>query len=360
ALFHQSEHLNLHQTLALRLLKEGKAFICKCTEKELENSNYYSGHCETLKEIDYEKLKASGEDFVIRVKKPSSTISYRDLFHGEQTATPNEIDSFVILRKDGTPTENFASATDDMISNISFILRDEKHLSNTPKQIYIKKLLGYETETHYAHLPKIVHNQGEEFSSDASSLSVKWLFEQGFIPDAILNYLLQLGNSETPTEIFTLPDAIKWFDLHKLSKSTSTFDLEDLRSINREHLKKIDDKALSKQFGFADADIGKLAKLYLDESATINELEAKIRPIFSPKDFSTELGDEMKLLSNLIFDAPAFQTLEELTGYLKTKSNLDTIKIEHALKLLLTGSRNGPEISKVYPLIKSYLLEVAS
>jgi len=360
AVFHQSEHLNLHQTLALRLLKEKKAFICKCTEKELENSDYYSGPCESLDYEDYEQLKESDEDFVIRVKKPSKNISYRDLFKGELTATPKEVDSFVILYKDGTPTENFASATDDMMSNIDFILRDEKHLVNTPKQIHIKNLLGYETETTYVHLPKIINEHGEELSTKDSISSVKSLFEKGFIPDAMLNYLLLLGNAKASEEIFTLPDAIEWFDINSLSKSATTFDIEKLRHVNREHLKKIDDKELSKQFGFADADIGKLAKLYLDECSTLNELEKKIRPIFTPKDFTGTLGKKMEKISELIFEAPAFKTLDQLIAYLKIESGLDEQEIKKLLQPLLTGSNKGPEVSKVYPFIKSYLLEVAS
>ena len=349
AVFHQSEHLNLHQTLALRLLKDEKAFICKCTNEESESKFPCTNNCENLRVEEYEELKKSAEKFVIRVKEPKSDIGYSDLIKGELTTTPNEIGSFVILKADTTPTANFAIAADDMMSNISLVIRDENHLLDTPKQIYIKNLLRYENDTQYAHIPTITNN-----------VSVKELFEQGFIPDAILNYLLVLGNQNAPKEIFTLPDAIEWFDLGSISKLALEFDLEKLRLINREHLKMIEDKKLSTLFGFADADIGKLAKVYLQECSTINELEAKIRPIFSPKNFSIECGEAMRILEKIINQAPYFENYATFLQHITTKSELEEKNLLTALRHLLTNRGNGPELSEIYPYIKLYLLEVAS
>ena len=348
AVFHQSEHLNLHQTLALRLLKDGKAFVCKCNN-ETDRESSCSSNCESLKSEEYEELKKSGEKFVIRIKSPQSDMHYSDLIKGELTATAEEIGSFVILKRDTTPSYDFACASDDMMSDITLIIRGEEELSSTPKQLYIKHLLAYEKNTHYAHMPTIIHN-----------VSVKSLFEEGFIPDAILNYLLLLGNSNAPKEIFTLPDAIEWFDLGSISKLALEFDLEKLRLINREHLKMIEDKKLSTLFGFADADIGKLAKVYLQECSTINELEAKIRPIFSPKNFSIECGEQMKLLENVINQAPYFENYDTFLKYIITKSELEEKSLLIALRYLLTNKGDGPELSEIYPYIKSYLLEVAS
>ena len=185
-----------------------------------------------------------------------------------------------------------------MLSGISLIIRDEKHLVNAPRQEYIKTLLGYEQQTDYAHLTELLNSAKTD-----DTITVKWLFEQGFIPNAIINYLISTMH-ETPTEIFTMPEALEWFDLAKISKLPVTFDSEKLRMINREHLRKIDDKSLSSLFGFADEDIGKLAKLYLEEASTINELASKIRPIFAPKDFSSECGEQMRMIADVIADAP--------------------------------------------------------
>lgn len=371
SVFHQSEHLNLHQTLALRLLKEEKAFVCKCTDAELEADREeakankvayrYSGRCQHLTQDDYVALKESGKPFVVRIKKPTSDIINHDVIKGDIRTAPNEVDAFVILRTDGTPTYNFACACDDMLSNISFIIRGEDHLSNTPRQIHIKNMLGYENTTQYAHLPIILNSEGKKMSKKDNASSLKWLFQEGFVPDAILNYLLLLGNSKVaPKEIFTLPEAIEWFDLTKISKSPAKFDIDKLRFINREHLKMMDDRQLSTLFGFADADIGKLAKLYLEEASTIKELETKILPIFKPKDFTGEWGEEMKVMADIIFNAPAFDEFDAFKTYVMKESGFEGKTFFKPLRYLLTGAESGPETSDIYPFIKSYILEVAS
>ena len=370
SVFHQSEHLNLHQTLAIRLLEEGKAFVCRCSDEELKTEREtaktnkvayrYSERCQELDKGDYAKLKESGDPFVVRIKKPDEAIITHDVIKGDIKTAPYEVDSFVILRTDGTPTYNFACACDDMLSNISFVIRGEDHLSNTPRQIHIKNLLGYENDTQYAHMPTILNTDGKKLSKRDEVSSVKWLFEQGFVPDAISNYLLLLGNSKAPQEIFTLPEAIKWFDLNNISKSAAKFDMPKLRFINREHLKVMDERLLSTLFGFADTDIGKLAKVYLQECSTISELEAKIRPIFTPKDFTGEWGEQMNVLSTIIFNAPAFETFDAFTEHISNESGLTEKNLFKPLRYLLTGTGDGPELSEIYPFIKSYILEVAS
>jgi glutamyl-tRNA synthetase len=351
SLYHQSQRLAIHQTLAIRLLQEEKAFICKCTEQELTEAREiakrdgvayrYNDKCQTLAQDEYKIIKESKEPFVIRIKKPKQDINN------------SKIDSFIIMRADNTPTENFASACSDMLNDISLIICKEEQLDNIQKQIYIKSSLGYEQKTQYIYLPTILN-------SEDKSTSIKWLFEEGFIPDAILNYLVLIGNSNTPKEIFTLPEAIEWFDLNGISKEPISFDISKLRFINREHLKLIDDKRLSTLFGFADADIGKLAKLYLGECSTINELEAKIRPIFKPKNFDGEWGKQMRTIENIIAQASAFETLDELKKHITKESGLRDENLLNPLQILLTGNENSPELNKIYPLIKSYILEVAS
>lgn len=366
---HQSDNLHIHQTLAIRLLEEKKAFVCTCTpeqinadREEAKNNKViyrYSGRCSTVGAEGLKKLKEDKTPFVVRIKTPDAPIVNHDLIKGDIETAANEVDSFVILKTDGIPTYNFACACDDMISGISLIIRSEDHLSNTPKQKYIKTLLGYEQETDYAHLPIILNSEGEKMNMHDEASSIKWLFEQGFIPDAIANYLILLGN-KTPTEIFTIPEALEWFDLSKLSKSPVKFDIDKLRFINREHLKRLDDKLLSTLFGFADEKIGKLAKLYLEEASTINELESKIKPIFSPKNFEGEWGDQMQTLEEIIQNAPMINDFEEFKSYIMKESGLKGNNFFKPLRLLLTGAEHGPELSEVYPFIKPYLLEVAS
>jgi len=370
SVFHQSEHLHMHQTLAIRLLEEGKAFVCTCTAEQLEADREtaktqkvaysYSGQCFDVDKTEHSKLKESGIPFVVRIKKPTEAIVNHDLIKGDITTAPNEVDSFVILHTDGTPTYNFACACDDMISGVDFIVCGEDHLSNTPKQIHIKKQLGFDQETIYAHLPILLNTSGKKMLKQDDTSLVKWLFGEGFIPDAIINYLLLLGNSKAPEEIFTLPDAIEWFNIENISKSETIFDIDKLRFVNREHLKRMDDRQLSTLFGFADADIGKLAKIYLEEASTIKELIAKIKPIFAAKDFEGEWGDQMHTMEDIIQNAPMIDDFNEFKAHIMQESGLQGKNFFKPLRLILTGAEHGPELSEIYPLIKPYLLEVAS
>jgi len=347
--FHQSEHLHMHQTLAIRLLEEQKAFVCTCPP-DPEHDRCRS-NCESLEKTAYAELKQSGEPFVIRIRKPESKIAFHDLIMGDIAKTPEETGDFTILGTDATPTYDFACACDDMLSNISLILREERYLENTPRQIHIKEQLGYEEVTQYAHLPSLTNGE---------TLTVLQLFQEGFIPDAIINYLIGLGYPKSPDEVFYFPDAIAWFDLQHISNTPLTFDIEALRRLNREHLRMMDDKRLSTLFGFADADIGKLAKLYLTEAATINELAAKIRPILAPKQFEGAWEPRMREIQSVLVDAPMFDTFEALKRYVMQETGLSEDALLVPLRLLLTGAKEGPELSDIYPYIRSYLLEVIS
>lgn len=351
SVFHQSEKLHNYQTLAIRLLEEGKAFVCICGNEEVENE-HHSDKCFDADKEELAKLKESGTPFVIRIKKPTEPIVFEDRIKGTIETSADEVDSFVILRADGVPTRNFACACADMLSGVTMIIRNEDQLSNTAKQKYIKRQLGYEEETKYAHLPAII--------ADEKTSTVKWLFEEGFIPDAIINYLLLLGNTNVPNEIFTLPEAIAWLKLENISRSAVTFDIEKLRFINRKHLEKMNDRDLSTLFGFADANIGKLAKVYLDEASTIKELKAKIEPIFAPKDFEGKWGAQMQTIEEIIQSAEMIDDYDDFEADVLEKSGLVGTEFFKPLRLILTGAEHGPELSTIYPLIKSYLLEIAS
>jgi glutamyl-tRNA synthetase len=364
--YHQSEHLRMHQTLAIRLLEEDKAFVCICSaddKEEMSLSNTAtacSGRCPDLDKSTYAQLKESGEPFVIRIKKPQHPIIYNDLLGGEQTVIPEEMESFVILQADGTPTEAFASACDDMLDNISLVITDKRTHRGVAEQIHIKQMLGYDIQTEYLHLPDMLDRDGKRITGKESSHTVKYLFEQGFIPDAILNYLLLLSNPGAPKEIFYFPEALTWFKPEDIPQAPIRFDMEKLRTLNREHLRSMDDKRLSTLFGFADADIGKLAKLYLEEAATINELAAKIRPILAPKVFDGPWEAQMRQIQHALIDAPMFRTFDELKQYVTEATDIKEEALLIPLRLLLTGSQNGPDLEEIYPYIRSYLLEVIS
>ena len=362
--YYQSRNLTIHQHMAIKMLEERKAFACFCSPEELEaereaakeskRAYRYSGKCELLSD---EEVLANEKPFTIRLKKPVSAIEFNDIIKGRLSFAPDDIDSFVIMRADKTPTYNFACAIDDMIHDISLVIRGEDHVSNTPKQIHIRNLLGYDKNIEYAHLPVILNEEGKKMSKRDSASSVRWLFEEGFIPEAIANYLILLGN-RTPKEIFTLEEAVEWFRLDNVSKAAAKFDLDKLRFINREHMKLMDSKDLSRAFGFADAAIGELAKCYLEEGSTIKEIKPKIEAIFSAKSFDNEWGEQMKILQEAVKNAPDFDSFDEFKKYLMQQTGLKGKNFFKPLRLLLTGADHGPELSHLYPYLKSYLLEI--
>ncbi|MFZ2968139.1 MAG: glutamate--tRNA ligase [Sulfuricurvum sp.] len=360
----QSNHLRFHRAMALQLLHDKKAFNCFCNPETLEEKREaskankiayrYDGTCEHLPP---EAVIDNPLPFTVRIKKPTGSIVVHDIIKGDSTFASDDIDSFILMRADKYPTYNFACAVDDMLSDVSLIIRGEDHLSNTPKQIAIQKALGYDRTIEYAHLPIILGAEGKKMSKRDDASSVKWLLEEGFLPEAITNYLILMGN-KTPHEIFTLEEALKWFDLQTISKSPAYFDLDKLKFINREHLKGLDPKELSRYVGFADEEIGRLAKLFLEEVSTLKELREKIKPIFSPKNVPEEHKEGIELLRTLIQNAPHFDDYTSFKNHLLSHSGLKGKALFKPLRLLLSGSEHGPELSDLYNYLKNYLREV--
>ena len=361
----QSENIKYHQKFAMQLLTDKKAFNCFCSDEALQKDRQkakdekkpyrYSGFCENLSDETVLNVEAP---FSVRIKKPTKNIKFTDLIKGDFEYEPFDVDSFVILRQDKTPTYNFACAIDDMLFDISTVIRGEDHLSNTPKQIHIRESLGYDKKINYVHLPMILNQQtGKKMSKRDDASSVKWLIDQGYLPVAIANYLVLLGYNP-PCEIFTLEEAISWFDIGKVSKSPAKFDIKKLDFINKEHLKIIDELRLSKILGYADKDIGILAKIYLEESHTTKQLKDKIDKIFSIKDSLENFEDEFIALKECLQKAPYIDSFDQLKKYITKETGLKGKKLFMPLRFALTGEIHGPNLSEVYPLIKNYLQEI--
>lgn len=292
-LIYQSANFPHHRDIAKRLIDEGKAFYCYCTKEflaEKKSAAIAQGKAFRYEDSWADACKAKNPKPVIRLKGAWDSISFTDEIKGKCEFSANEIDSFVIMREDSTPTYNFACALDDISYEISYIIRGEDHTSNTPKQLLIRACVGEKRLVKFAHLPIILNIEGKKMSKRENESSVKWLLGEGYLPQAIANYLLSMGN-KPKSEIFTLGEAIAWFDIHALSKSPVRFDIAQLRHINRAHLRQMEARNLAELLGFDDENIGHLAKIYLEEASTINELKAKISRIFAPKIYEDSARD---------------------------------------------------------------------
>jgi len=352
---YQSQNFRFHSAMALQLLHEKKAFSCFCSPQWLEKKReeakiakepyMYDGACENL---PAELVIDNENPFTIRIKKPLKSIVIDDSIKGKITFKANDIDSFIIMQQDKIPTYNFASAIDDMLSDISLVIHDEEHINNTPKQIHIRTSLNYDKKIEYAHIPTML---------DENTLSVKWLLEEGYLPEAISNYLISTGN-KPPKEIFSLEEAKEWFTLDTISKSPTHFDINMLKYINKEHLKNLDAKELSRYVGFADEEIGELARTYLEEVSTTKELKSKIELIFGQKNIPDEFKEQAEILLQTIKNAPYFEEYNDFENYIMKESGLKDKNFFKPLSLLFTGEENGANISKVYKNIKNYIGEI--
>ena len=361
---YQSHNIKFHQQLATKLLMDKNAFTCFCTPDELEKDKenaknnkidyQYSEKCTFL--TDEQVINNETDPFTVRIKRATKDIDFIDTIKGEMQFDKKIIDSFLILKADKTPTYNFACSLDDMLGDISTVIRGEDHLHNTPKQIMIRDYFNYDKKINYVHLPIILNEDGKKMSKIDDVSNVKWLLEEGFLPSAITNYLILIGY-KTPTEVFDLNDALEWFDLTKISSSPTKFDIEKLRELNREHIKKSDPQELAKFLGYSSKEIANLAKIYTEEASTINEIKAKIDRIFALKT-TEEFQEEFEILKSCAKDLPFCKEFDEFKNQLLQKSGLKENKFFKPLRLLLTGSENGPDLSEIYPHIKNYLGEI--
>ncbi len=352
---YQSKNFKFHSAMAIDLLHRKRAFNCFCSKEELDAKEAaakeqkrlysYDGTCEHL---PAEEVIDNPKPFTVRIKKPENDIVFEDKIQGELSFTPDEVDSFVILNVDKTPSHTFATAVDDMLSDISVVIESEKDIEEAPRHIHVRKSLGYDKEIEYAHLPPLLD----------ADIEIKALLEEGFLPEAIVNYLLTLG-SEMQGEVFTLEEAKERFELSSINKIPVKFDKEELRSFNKAHLKCLDEKELSRFVGFADDQIGALAKLFVDSTGTTQELKRTIKALFSEKEIPEEYLHIVKQVQKIIQNAPHFDSYDDFMLYIEKGSGLNEEELSKALRILFLGSVKGPEPKEMYPYLKNYIKEIA-
>lgn len=247
----QSERLNLYLPAAEKLVEMGEAYYCFCSEERLqeaqnkaraEGSDFigYDRHCRNLPQEEVEARLAAGDPWVIRQKMPlDGVIGYDDAVFGRIEVENKTLEDQILLKSDGYPTYNFANVVDDYAMKITHIVRGSEYLSSTPKYIHLYNAFGYDIPV-FVHVPLINGPDGKKLSKRHGATSFEELLADGFVVEAIVNYLALLGWSPgTTQELFTLEELEQAFDINGIAKSPAVFDLEKLRWFNAQYLQKM-------------------------------------------------------------------------------------------------------------------------
>lgn len=258
----QSERMDSYLTYAQKLVDENKAYYCFCDKERLDTLSdnelgikSYDRHCYNLtKEEVLEKLNQN-VPYVIRQLIPEGSTTFHDEVYGSITVENKEIDDQILIKSDKMPTYNFANVVDDHLMNITHVVRGSEYLSSTPKYNLLYDAFSWEIPT-YIHLPLITDLTGKKLSKRNGDASFEDLIEEGFLPEAIINYIALLGWSPSnDEEIFSLEELIENFDVAHISKAPSAFDKVKLTWLNSEYIKKMDDEKFFE-----------LSKPYLEEA----------------------------------------------------------------------------------------------
>src|SRR5512143_3034880 len=242
--FFQTHRFDRYKEVIKQLLDDGKAYKCYCTKDELEamreeqmankQKPRYDGRCRHRTE------PREGHEYVVRFRNPEEGQTIvDDRVRGRVVFSNSELDDLIIARSDGSPTYNFVVVVDDMDMKITHVIRGDDHLNNTPRQINILKALGYEPPR-YAHVPMILGSDGARLSKRHGAVSVMQYRDDGFLPEALLNYLVRLGWSNGDQEIFSIDEMIRLFDVSNVHTSAAAFNPEKLLWLNQHYLKTAD------------------------------------------------------------------------------------------------------------------------
>ena len=248
--FYQMKRLDRYREVVEQLLSAGHAYYCYASKEELETLREgqrargekprYDGRWR-----DSKATPPAGVKPVIRFKTPlTGEITFNDLVKGPITVANSELDDLVLMRADGVPTYNFGVVVDDLDMNITHVIRGDDHVNNTPRQINIMQALGA-TIPEFAHVPMILGSDGERLSKRHGAVSVMQYRDEGYLPEALVNYLARLGWSHGDEEMFTREQLVAWFDLGHISRSPARFNPEKLDWLNQQYLKSMDDGRLA-------------------------------------------------------------------------------------------------------------------
>src|SRR5271167_530140 len=246
--YRQSDRLELYREQAERLLNERKAYLCFCTEDDLQKDRdkaladggqpIYSGKCRTIDPEEAQRQRLVGVPCAIRLQIPEHPIRFHDIVHGDVEFSNEVVSDPIILRSNGMPVYNYVVVIDDALMKITHVIRGDDHLSNTPKQVALYEALGWPVPE-FAHLSTILGSDRERLSKRHGATSIANFRDMGVLPEALVNYLALLGwaPSGGTREIFSLNELVKEFSLQRITPSAAVFDMEKLYWLNRQYIK---------------------------------------------------------------------------------------------------------------------------
>lgn len=386
--YRQMERLDMYQKYAQQLIDAGHAYKCYCTEEELEEdyeaqkangvvATQYNRKCllHRSKE-ELESLAASNTPFTIRVRVPENeTYTFQDMIRGEVSFESKDIGDWVLIKANGIPTYNFAVVIDDHTMDITHVFRGEEHLSNTPKQMMIYRMLGWDTPS-FGHMTLIVNEQRKKLSKrDNSILQFMSQYEElGYLPEAMFNFMSLLGWSPVgEEEIFTHQQLIEQFSEERLSKSPSMFDPIKLKWINNRYIKALsfeDFKTLTLPFLEKQYDLTQISQEWIDtllhlfqEQCSYGQEIVSLTAMFFEDHFSLE-NEEAETIYNLESTqlvAHAFaqhrpavwsvETVKETINKVKEVTGLKGKPLFMGLRVVASGKVHGPDLASTLYLL---------
>ncbi len=355
----QSERKNIYDEYAQMLIDKGEAYYCFCSEERLETLRK---HAETLKtpykydklclslseEERKEKIK-SGIPYVIRQNNPKTgKTTFNDEIYGRISVDNSDLDDMVLLKSDGMPTYNFANVVDDHLMGITHVVRGSEYLSSSPKYNRLYHAFGWEVPV-YVHCPPIMRDAHNKLSKRKGDAAFEDLLEKGFLKEAIINYIALLGwNPGTDQEIFSLDELIEIFDYRKINKAPAIFDIQKLKWMNGEYIRKMPlsefhklafpyyDKALKKEYDYI-----KISELLHTRTEMLIDIPAQLDFFDKLPEYSIEMYIHKKMKTNyensLISLKKALPVLQSLDTW-----NIDMLKNSISQLIKEMGIKNGP------------------
>ncbi|HSV71614.1 MAG TPA: glutamate--tRNA ligase [Methylibium sp.] len=376
---YQMQRMDRYKQVLAQMLEQGLAYRCYMGQAELDALRERQMAAKLKPRYDGTWRPEAGKALppvpegvppVIRFRSPiGGSVSWDDKVKGRIEFSNDELDDLVIARPDGTPTYNFCVVVDDIDMKITHVIRGDDHVNNTPRQIHILRALGHEPPV-YAHLPTVLNEQGEKMSKRHGAKPVTAYRDEGYLADAVVNYLARLGWSHGDDEIFSRRQFVEWFNLDHLGKSAAQFDEAKLRWVASQHMKLADDATLAPLVAAQLAKLGmdaaiddrlqRMCALFKDRCATTVELAQWLAMYFGPvapsdADVAAHVGEAVRAalpalaqrLEAAEWDAASIQQAFKAT---LAEHGLKMPQLAPAVRVLVCGRAQTPSVDAVLAL----------